>query len=669
MNVVVAQGSVSPRDSECDTWAWMRAVELLGPRGPLARALEGYEHRDAQLRMAELVERAVAEAGIALVEAGTGTGKTLAYLVPAILSGKKVVVSTGTKTLQDQIMQRDLPFLELHLGVPVSAACMKGLSNYLCLRRYDEFVHSADADRPAYARHLPRLRQFRAMTQRGEQRELEGVPEDAPIWAEVQSGPDTRIGSRCAHHEACFVTKMRREAEAAQIVVVNHHLFFADLALRGPHGGAIPEYDAVIFDEAHQIEDVVTEFFGVRVSTTRVSVLVRDAERAFRAAGTHGESERLCTNVMAAASAFFAGLPRPREGEATRAPLSRELFAARLGAPLLQLDTALEALEMHAKLNAPASEAVAVVARRARRLRDDAALVSEGDAAHVTWMEARGKSTSIGASPVEVGDILRERLFAHGGGVVLTSATLTTADSFAFVKERLGVDFELDELSLASPFDYPNQAALYLPRDLPDPRTPEYVEAAAEHILSLIEITGGGAFVLCTSLRMMRLLHEACAPHLARRPLIQGMAPKTELLETFKARGDGVLFASASFWEGVDVPGDALRLVVIDKLPFDVPTDPLVRARCERMEQRGESAFMGYLVPNAALALKQGFGRLIRTASDRGIVAVLDRRLTHKGYGRVFLKSLPDASRCYSLDEVRAFWDRARDQPQTANLP
>ncbi len=640
----------------------MRAVDLLGPGGPLSRALEGYEQRTSQLEMAELVERALTMEGIAIVEAGTGTGKTLAYLVPAILSGKKVVISTGTKTLQDQIMQRDLPLLEEHLGLPVSAACMKGLGNYLCLRRYEEFVHSPDTERASHPRYLPLLREFRATTQRGERSELSGVPEDAPIWGEVHSGTDTRIGARCQHYEACFVTRMRRDAEAAQIVVVNHHLFFADLALRSPHAGALPDFDAVIFDEAHQIEDVVTEFFGVRVSTTRLAVLARDAERAFRAAGRFALAEPLITGVLACASAFFASLPRGRESEVGRQPLSREILTGRVREPMLQLDAALEALASQAKLDAHESEAVVHVGKRVQRMRDDVALIVDGQSSsQVLWSETRGKSTSLGASPVDVGDILRERLFDRGGSVVLTSATLTAGGSFSFIKERLGIDFELDELSLASPFNFASQAALYLPRTLPDPREAEFVEAAAREILALIAITGGGAFVLCTSLRMMQQLHAACAPSLHPKPLVQGMAPKTELLETFKARHDAVLFASASFWEGVDVPGDALRLVIIDKLPFEVPSDPLVRARCERMDARGENAFMNYLVPNAALALKQGFGRLIRTAHDRGIVAVLDRRLTSKGYGKVFLKSLPDASRCHSLDEVRAFWARGRE--------
>jgi ATP-dependent DNA helicase DinG len=450
---------------------------------------------------------------------------------------------------------------------------------------------------------------------------------------------------------------MRRRAEEARIVVVNHHLFFADLALRGPHGAsAIPDYDAVIFDEAHQIEDVITEFFGVRISTTRLETLTRDTERAFRQSQGREVAALLGRSVLACASELFGGLPRAQPMEVGRRPLPEALIGSTLSPQLLRLDAALEALYQHARLLAHESEAVVQAAKRVHRLREDLALIVDGDRGHVLWMESRGARSALGASPVEIGKILRERLFDEQKAVVLTSATLSAGGSFAFAKQRLGIDFEVDELSLPSPFDYPSQAALYLPKHLPEPRDAGFVEQAVEEILALTALTGGGAFVLCTSLRMMQRLYEGCAPRLETPALLQGMAPKAELLETFKARGDAVLFASSSFWEGIDVPGAALRLVIIDKLPFDVPTDPLVASRCARMEARGEAPFMGYLVPSAALSLKQGFGRLIRSAQDRGIVALLDRRISTKGYGRVLLKSLPDAARCYSLAEVRAFW-------------
>jgi ATP-dependent DNA helicase DinG len=633
----------------------------LGPGGLFARGVPGYAPREAQLAMALAVEKALREDGTLLVEAGTGTGKTLAYLVPAILSGKKVVISTGTKTLQDQIVQRDLPLIEAQLGEAVSAACMKGLSNYLCLRRYEEFRVSAEASFGPLARQLPIVERWRETTHTGDRSELSALSQDAQLWHEVQSSSETRIGAKCAHFQPCFVTKMRKEAEAARILIVNHHLYFADLALRGPHGGGvIPEHDAVIFDEAHLIEDVATEFFGVSVSTTKIEVLLRDAQRAFVAAGLFARSERMLAAVALTAARFFETLPRVKLGESGRVPLMPEAFAVRLQEPMFALDNALDALSNFAQLEQSESEAIAQIARRAEQIRNEVALVAEGGQGdHVTWTLARGRSVSIGSSPVEIASVLREKLFLRGGASVLTSATLSTSGSFQYVKTRLGIDFPVDEACLASPFDYTQQAALYLPKGLGDPRDNAFLPRAAREICALIALTKGGAFVLCTSLRAMRELAELSRSTLPYRVLVQGDAPNASLLDDFRADGNAVLFATAGFWQGVDVPGHALRLVIIDKLPFDVPSDPLVSARCHRLKERGEEPFMRYLVPSAALTLKQGFGRLIRSRSDRGIVAILDERVSTKGYGKVFLRSLPPARRCNTLAELRDFWSEA----------
>jgi ATP-dependent DNA helicase DinG len=630
---------------------------VLGPSGRLARDMPGYEPRSVQLEMAHAVERALLRDDLLLVEAGTGTGKTLAYLLPAILSGKKVVISTGTKTLQDQIVQHDLPLLSRHLGFTPEVACMKGLSNYLCLRRYEEFRHGSASLLSRSSRHLPLLSAWRERTQTGDRAELE-LPDDAGIWSEVQSGTDTRIGQRCVHFDDCFVTRMRAQAEHAQLVIVNHHLFFADLALRGSGpGGAIPEYDAVIFDEAHLLEDVATEFFGVSVSTTRLQVLLRDAGRTLGAAGLGPQNERLLAQAAELGAEFFAALPRAAGPEGGRLPLSPEAFEDRLREPMFALDNALDALASSCKRRADASEAVVQIARRADQLRDDITTIAEGGGGgRVCFTQARGRSVSLGASPIDVAQMLRERLFYRGQGLVLTSATLATDGSFEFLRSRLGIDDGATELLLPSPFDYPSQAALYLPAALVDPREPEYLDQAQREIEALIALTDGGAFVLCTSLRVMRALAERMRATLGRTVLVQGEAPNPALLERFREDGRAVLFATAGFWQGVDVPGPALRLVIIDKLPFDVPTDPLIAARCDRLKQQGEQPFMKYLVPAAALTLKQGFGRLIRSRRDHGIVAILDSRLTRKGYGRVLLRSLPAASRCYSMAELGAFW-------------
>lgn len=639
----------------------MRAAELLGADGPLARALPGYELREAQLRMATLVEDALEHEGIALIEAGTGTGKTLAYLVPALRSGKKVVISTGTRTLQDQIMEHDLPLLSAHLGMPVEAACMKGLANYVCRRRYRELLVSPDTSDPALARRLPMLMDWVARTEHGDRAELADLAEDEPIWAAVASSSETRIGPRCKHFEECFVTAMRRRAEQAQLVVVNHHLFFADLAMRGPHGGGVlPDHDAVIFDEAHQVEDIATLFFGVSVSETRLEKLAKDLDRTFVALGRSGpESDRIARSLDHRAEAFFASLPRAPDAS-SRVELPRDLLAGERAEPYHALDAALEAAELACIREAGAAEAIAQLARRASQLRAELARVVEGARSDVVYCESKSQRRTVSASPVDVSTRFRREVLERVPSVILTSATLTTSGSFAFVKQRLGIDFEVDEAILASPFDYTQQAALYLP-PMPEPRAQEYLDAAVREITGLVRLTGGGAFILCTSVRMMNALAARCRPALpGSRVFTQGEAPKGTLLTRFRGAGDGVLFATLSFWEGVDVPGDALRLVIIDKLPFDVPTDPLVEARCRRLEEEGESPFARYLVPSAALTLKQGFGRLVRTARDRGVVAILDSRIRTRGYGKVFLRSLPDAVRCDTIEEVSSFWHRGR---------
>ena len=633
---------------------------LLGPDGPIARSFEGYEHRQAQLQMASLVEDTLRYRGIALCEAGTGTGKTLAYLVPALLSGLRVVVSTGTKTLQDQIMHHDVPLLTRYLGMTPAIECMKGLSNYVCLRRYKQFLASAQLQSSKLAKHLPLLEDFVARTKTGDRAELTQLPQGvvAELFSEIQSGPETRIGPRCSDYEACFVTRMRKRAAEAQLIVVNHHLLFADLALKGAHGaGVIPEYDAVILDEAHLIEDIASEFFGTSISTGRVEALVRDADRALQRTSAVLSSARVLHDVSASAHQLFAAL-RPHLGaDGTRVPLPAGFMAGAVEDAFYAFDNALLVLISLCRDAAGEAESVAQLVRRSEQMRRDLSVFTgPTEQAHVLWTSHKKHHVMLGRTPVDIGQMLREHVYHRNQATVFTSATLSTSGDFTFIKDRLGIDFEVDELSLPSPFDYDSCAALYLPDGLPDYRDQRFIDAAAEHVLSLVKLTGGGAFVLCTSLRLMHALHKRCEPNLGAPVLMQGQAPNQELLDRFSKLGDGVLFATMSFWQGVDVPGEALRLVIIDKLPFEVPSDPLVQARCERLQAQGRSPFMDYVVPSAALTLKQGFGRLIRTRHDRGIVAVLDPRLTKKGYGKVFLRSLPAARRCHSYQEVASFW-------------
>jgi ATP-dependent DNA helicase DinG len=683
----------------------LRAAQILGPGSPLAQRMPDYEVREGQLAMAQAVEDALARGRTLLVEAGTGTGKTLAYLVPAVLSGQKVVVSTATRALQEQIAQKDLPLVRAVLaahGVSFEAAVLKGLGNYLCRRRLAEALLSPEAARDPL---LTRVAEWARATGSGDRADLD-LPEDATAWARVQSSSETRIGVSCTYFEECFVTRVKRAAERAHLVVVNHHLYCADVALRrsraGEHGASVlPAHDAVIFDEAHQLEDVATDFFGLRVSSSRLEAMARDAERSFAAAAAAGRIRELpqakdaVLAVDRARAAFFAALQRVSDGSGGRRLLARRDWtqeAARaydtLAAALLALASTADGLA-----GAGGGEALTLVSARAMQARQDlehivAGALEQGEVtakegaprARVVWLETRERSVVLGASPVDLGRDLRGVLFDRGTTTILTSATLAgpassravrrpddaedapvcvrgdaATGAFAFIRGRLGVPADADELVVPSPFDFAARAGLHVPRDLPEPNEPGFDEAAALRVRELVELTGGGAFVLCTSMRAVTRF-SAVLRSAPVELLVQGEAPKGALLERFRAHGDAVLVATMSFWEGVDVPGRALRLVVIDRIPFAVPTDPVVMARCEAIEQGGGSPFADFMLPSACLTLKQGFGRLLRTQRDGGLVAILDRRVLTKGYGRSLLRALPPARRLHAMSDVRAFW-------------
>jgi len=672
----------------------MRALrELFGPLGPFASELGTYEERPGQLAMAEAVDRALRDDRGLLCEAGTGTGKTLAYLVPALLSGRKVVVSTATRALEEQIVSKDLPIACRALGIEPRIALMKGVSNYLCRRRHAEFSTSPESLRPSHARGLAAVRSFLAETETGDLSELAGLPEDDPVRLAVASSTDTRIGAACPHYDECFVTRMKREAEAAQLVVVNHHLFFADVALRGPHPARVlPDYDAVIFDEAHQLEDIATEVFSVRVSNARITRLLEDVQRALSDSGVMdplfvgAAPSGVLALVERAATAFFAELvARVGSGEG-RVAVEPDTFAGELQRRAFELDSALEGLvalaassagrlvEARDRATRQRAESLSLLERRAEQLREQLSIVVEGGRGRVVWLERSARRVTLSSSPVDLSVLLRERVFERVPAFVLTSATLSTGATeragtspFAYVRARLGLDdptLPIDELVVGSPFDFARQAVLYTPRDLPAPGTVEFLDAAGERITELIGVTGGGAFVLTTSLRAMRELHKRLAAALSGYPLmVQGEAPKAALVSRFRAAENAVLVATMGFWEGVDVPGRALRLVILEKIPFAVPTDPILLARSRALEEAGKNPFLELSVPAAALSLKQGFGRLIRSQRDVGIVALLDERVHRRGYGARLLAALPPAERVTDLEPVRRFWETA-DRPE-----
>lgn len=646
-----------------------RAGELLGPRGPLVQALSHYEPRPGQVQMAEAVEQALAKERVLLCEAGTGTGKTLAYLVPALTSRKRVVVATATRALQDQIVSKDVPLLERVLGRPVRSVVLKGLTNTLCLRRYSAFRSSPESLKPAWALKLGAIEAWRRESETGDFAELAGIPEGDPIFDAIRSSSETRIGAKCAHYDECFVTRVRQQAEDAELVITNHHLFFADLALRGPHPGRIlPNYDAVIFDEAHQLEDVATLFFGVRVSQRGLRALLGEAERY--SDHVPGFGMGITGGVENAVTRFFEELMARVTAEEPRVRLSTDAFNGNLYQRYLDLDNALLGLESALAATPEGLESTLVqvseaLARRTRAQRDSLATIVEGAVGRVTWFDGEKGAAALSSAAVDLSDTLRDRVFDSIPSVVLTSATLTTSSGslgsspFGFMRARLGIDGcapEVDELVVPSPFDFKNNSLFYAPKHLPAPNEAGFLDAASEEIEQLVKAADGGAFVLCTSNRAMQALHRRLQARLPDRPLLlQGQAPKPALLGAFRNSGRAVLVATASFWEGVDVPGNALRLVILEKVPFSVPSDPVLQARAQALEEQGKNPFNELFLPLAQMMLKQGFGRLIRSQQDRGVVALLDSRVHKRGYGGRLLSQLPPARRTILLEEACSF--------------
>jgi ATP-dependent DNA helicase DinG len=637
---------------------------ILGPGGPIAQSHPNYEYRPGQVRMAKAVADAFESRHHLCVEAGTGTGKTLAYLLPAIASRKRVIVSTGTKNLQEQLFFRDVPFLAKALGRPLSVCYLKGRSNYLCLKKLAEFDREGYLFAPQDLEYLPDLRRWAAATDTGDRAELRELPDDVQLWRQLDARRETCTGQKCPDFDACFVTRVRQRALESDIIIVNHHLFFADLALRhGDFGSVLPDYAVVVFDEAHELEDVATQYFGVTVSNFRLDELIRDTQKAL---AEQSEAPAFLLQELArlatASTAFFV-IFRKAEGRSAMEELGSGLHVRRgLGQPG-RLSEAYR--ELCAKLaivgagfsNLPApSDATDAIARRSREIADDLAAIMEAESnASVYWYECRAKGVYLWASPISVAPLLRERLFPQVESVILTSATLATGGNFDFIRSRLGMD-EARELILGSHYDFSRQAILYVPRDIPEPRDSGWLKEACRELEQILEASRGRAFLLFTSYAQMTQVRTELEDRLPYPMLMQGEMSKTGLLDTFRETPNAVLFGTSSFWQGVDVQGEQLSCVVIDKLPFSVPSDPVVAARIRHLNQSGRNAFYEYQIPEAVILLKQGLGRLIRSSSDRGILAVLDKRIVGRSYGRVFLQSLPPAPLTHDIDSVREFF-------------
>jgi ATP-dependent DNA helicase DinG len=636
---------------------------IFADHGPLAQAVTGFRVRRGQLEMAHAVAAAIANHSALIAEAGTGTGKTFAYLVPALLSGGKVIISTGTKTLQDQLFDRDIQVVRDALKVPVTVALLKGRANYVCHHYLERARHEGRFPSRDDARYLPLIANFAQHSATGDRSDLPAVPENASIWSYVTSTRENCLGSECAHYSKCFVMEARRQALVADVVVVNHHLFFADVVLRDEGvSELLPASNTIIFDEAHQLPDTASLFFGSSVSTSQLLELARDTRIEAAAAARDYAALPDAAHALDKAARDLRLACKEDSGRFPVQALARNReFEPGLNTACDKLDALAKTLETQAER----SEGLEKCRQRALVL---AAQISDwrdhDDPKFVRWVELFSHALHLNATPLSIAEIFQEQVSGHARAWIFTSATLSVGGDFNHYRNQMGLT-EAHALTWDSPFDFAGHALLYVPKGMPAPNTPDYTPAVVAAALPAIEASGGRAFLLFTSLRAMREGHELLQDAFARRKLgypllLQGEGSRTELLERFRRLGNAVLIGSQSFWEGVDVRGEALSLVVIDKLPFAPPDDPLLAARIDRIKREGRNAFVEFQLPQAVITLKQGAGRLIRDETDRGVLMICDPRLFSKGYGRKILGSLPPMKGTREVADVIAFCARAQ---------
>jgi ATP-dependent DNA helicase DinG len=649
---------------------------FFAPGGALASFHPAYEFRRGQLQMAEAVEQSITDRKHLLVEAGTGTGKTLAYLLPALRSGKRVIISTGTKNLQEQLFYKDVPFLEQVLfpsGEGKLRVCyMKGRNNYLCRQKLYDLKNQPILTELGEIDQYRAIAEWEELTQTGDRAEISGLPESSALWHKLDARADACTGQKCQQFDRCFITEMRRRALQSDIVIVNHHLFFADLAIKRaldgtPESGVLPEAGIVIFDEAHELEDVAGSYFGVSVGNLRFDELARDVETTLRIKQALPASVVQACAALRERTQFFFGLLPPGDGRF--AFTNRREFLEENGDEYISLMNALTRLAAELQQMKEKPEEVFQLVRRAEEIRVQLSFILESqDRNTVYWIERRSgfsrrgaRVVSLQATPIDVSQLLRQALFENLDTAILTSATLAVSNGFDYIKGRLGVD-HARSLVVPSHFDYSRQALLYVPENLPDPRSDQFPARAAEVMRRVLEATRGRAFCLFTSYAQMQDIYERLLGEIEYPMLIQGAAPRNALLEEFRTTPNAILFATSSFWQGVDVQGEQLSCVVIDRLPFAVPNDPVVAARIAAIAAGGGNAFMEYQVPGAVITLKQGFGRLIRSLHDRGVLVLLDNRIARQRYGRIFFESLPKYGNARSIDEIVDFFSAEKSR-------
>ena len=627
--------------------------KILGQDSLLAPLIENFEYRPSQMEMAKLIYQALQDKSKVIIEAGTGTGKTLGYLVPLVLSGKKTVLSTGTKNLQEQILFKDIPLLSRALAKDVDAVMMKGRKNYLCLYRYHQYFFRPRMEQPDVKKRMDR---WLADTEFADFSELAWMREDDPLRDGVSASSEQCLGAECPHWDECYLNHLRQSAAQSQIVIVNHHLFFADLMVKkGGFGEIIPRFQVGVFDEAHTLEEIATNYFGKNLSTNQLLELASDTERELDHLG--GEEKR---EVRKRLDGIKSGAERLwelfREGE-DRGRLAEETVKVLEEGICREIRRALRFIHEKSGFSESETAGAQSLAARAGELREKLdGILSTRDPGWLKWYEKRKKTLMIHASPLDISESMRESLYERVRTLVFTSATLSTGGNFDYFRSRLGLGEDVLEGIYPSHFHFREQALLYVPRDLPVPQDPLFGQKLARRIEAILRITAGRALVLFTSYHNLDTVHDFLGGRTPYTLFRQGEAPRSILLEAFKRDTHSVLLATGSFWQGVDVPGEALSCLIVDKLPFDSPGDPLVAARIDLIRSRGGNPFMEYQLPAAIIALKQGLGRLIRKSSDQGVLCVLDVRIIRSRYGPFFLQSLPDVPLTHDLEDLRRFF-------------
>ena len=635
-------------------------AEIFGPDGWLARHIQGYSYRPQQQEMAEAVGRIMERGGVLICEAGTGTGKTFAYLVPALMSGLKVIVSTGTKNLQDQLFHRDLPMVRKSLSSPVATALLKGRANYLCIHRLDATLVEDLRLSKEQLQHLQLIRDWSRETRSGDIAEMSEISEDADIWPIVTSTTDNCLGAECDAYSQCHLVEARRRAQEADLVVVNHHLLCADMALKEEgFGELLPGADCFILDEAHQLPEVASNFFGITLSGRQITDLIRDTltEYYSEAGDLPKLPEQLDLLKKAVRDLRLTFGLEPRRGSWSEIVNDPKVEAglSHLRRELSQLQDILESIEGRGKGLDSCRERCIELSQRLD------VLCTEQDAENIRWFETLRQSFRLNSTPLEISHIFSSRMQTHQAAWIFTSATLAVGGSFDHFASQLGLE-EAETHCWDSPFDYPRQAVWYVPKDLPEPNSIRFNQRVAELSLPILQASEGRAFLLYTSHRALQEAADFFKDKLDYPMLVQGTAPRSELLERFRELGNAVLLGTSSFWEGVDVRGEALSCVIIDKLPFASPGDPVLQARIEALRREGGNPFMTFQLPQAAIALKQGAGRLIRDEKDRGVLVICDPRLLNKPYGKVFIRSLPPMTKTQDLDVVKRFFSLMKEQ-------